>query len=160
MSDLFIKLRRPLAEQNIINNFIQSYQKGEDLYHSKEYHKALDEFRLALNFLNDIWDEYPKICTLYLIMKSLFHIRNYGECLSLQEEIIGKIKLEKKRDLSKNKEKQEKFIKIQTKIEVYYLLINFICDNSSKSVECMLNMIKNLSQENKMILNLYLQKYN
>ena len=23
-------------------------------------------------------------------MKSLFHIRNYGECLSLQEEIIGK----------------------------------------------------------------------
>jgi len=26
---------------NIINNFIQSYQKGEDLYHSKEYHSQL-----------------------------------------------------------------------------------------------------------------------
>ena len=152
MSNLFIEIRRPLAEQKFINDFIDSYQKGEILYKSKDYNNALYELRTAYNYLNDIWDEYPKICTLYLIMKSLFHIRNYGECLSLQEEIIGKIKLEKKRDLSKNKEKQEKFIKIQTKIEVYYLLINFICDNSGKSVECMLNIIKYLSQENTMTL--------
>ena len=152
MSNLFIEIRRPLAEQKVINNFINSYQKGEILYKSKDYQNALYELRTAYNFLDDIWDEYPKICTLYLIMKSLFHIRNYGECLSLQEEIIGKIKLEKKRKKKKNKDKHEKFIKIETKIEVYYLLINFICDNSSKSVESMLNMIKYLSQENKMTL--------
>ena len=156
MSDLFIKLRRPLAEQNIINNFVQSYQKGEDLYHSKEYHKALDEFRLALNFLNDIWDEYPKICTLYLIMKCLFHTRNFEECLSIQEEIKEKIKLEKRRDLNKNKNRNKKkndmLIRIESKMDVYNLLIYFIYDNTKKSVECILKTIQYLSEENIMTL--------
>ena len=156
MSDLFIKLRRPLAEQNIINNFIQSYQKGEDLYHSKEYHKALDEFRSALNFLNDIWDEYPKICTLYLIMKCLFHTRNFEECLTIQEEIKEKIKLEKRRDLNKNKNRNKKkndmLIRIESKMDVYNLLIYFIYDNTKKSVECILKTIQYLSEENIMTL--------
>ena len=152
MSNLFIDIRRPLAEQKFIKNFINSFQKGEILYKSKDYQNALDELRTALNYLNDIWDEYPKICTLYLIMKSLFHIRNYNECLSIQEELIGKIKLEKKRDLSKNIEKKQKFIKIQTKIEIYDLLINFICENSSRSIEIILNIIKSLSQDSKITL--------
>lgn len=150
MSNLFIEIKRPLAEQKIINNFINYFQKGEILYKSKEYHNALEKFRIALNYLNDIWDEYPKIWTLFLIMKSLFHTRNFGECLSLQEEILGKIKLERKRDQSKKK--QEKFIKIEAKIDVYTLLINFIFDNASKSVDCILYMIKYLSEESNMAL--------
>ena len=152
MSNLFIEIRRPLAEQKIIKEFINSYQKGESLYKSKDYQNALDLLRIALNYLNDIWDEYPKICTLYLIMKILFHIRKYGECLSIQEEILGKIKLERMRDLSDNKQKRENFIKIEAKIDVYNLLINFIFDNSSKSVECILNMIKFISEDNSMVL--------
>ena len=152
MTDLFIEFRRPKAEKEIINNFIISYEKGENLYKSKEYMKALEEFKIALNYLNDIWDEYPKICTLYLIMKTLFHLRNYGECLSLQEEILGKIKLENKRDKEKSKNKHDTFIKIESKIDVYNLLINFIFDNSSKSVECILGMIHYLSQESEMTL--------
>ena len=152
MSNLFIEIRRPLAEQKIIKEFINSYQKGESLYKSKDYQNALDLLRIALNYLNDIWDEYPKICTLYLIMKILFHIRKYRECLSIQEEILGKIKLERMRDLSDNKQKRENFIKIEAKIDVYNLLINFIFDNSSKSVECILNMIKFISEDNSMVL--------
>ena len=111
MSNLFLNIRRPKAEQNIINNFIKCYKKGMTLYKSKEYNKALNEFRTAYDFLQDIWDEYPKICTLYLIMKSLFHNRNYGECLSLHDELVEKMKLEKIRDNSKKKNNM--FIKIK-----------------------------------------------
>ena len=152
MADLFREFRRPNAEKEIINNFIKSYEKGTNLYKSKEYMKALEEFKISLSYLNDIWDEYPKICTLYLIMKILFHIRNYGECLSLQEEILGKIKLEKKIDKEKNKIKNDTLIKIESKIEVYNLLINFIFGNSNKSVNCILTTIHFLSEESKMTL--------
>ena len=150
MSNLFLNIRRPKAEQNIINNFIKCYKKGMTLYKSKEYNKALNEFRTAYDFLQDIWDEYPKICTLYLIMKSLFHNRNYGECLSLHDELVEKMKLEKIRDYSKKKNNM--FIKIEAKMDAYHLLINFIMDNSNKSIECALNMIKFLSQDTNMSL--------
>ena len=152
MADLFIQFRRPKVEKEIINNFIISYEKGKSLYKSKEYMKALEEFKIALNYLNDIWDEYPKIYTLYLIMKTLFHMRNYGGCLSLQEEILGKMKLENKRDKEKSMNKHDAFIKIESKIDVYNLLINFIFDNSGKSVECILAMIHYLSVESDMTL--------
>ena len=150
MSNLFLNIRRPKAEQNIINNFVKCYKKGMTLYKSKEYNKALEKFRSAYDFLQDIWDEYPKICTLYLIMKSLFHNRKYRECLSLQDELVEKMKLEKIRD--KNKKKNNMFIKIEAKMDAYHLLINFIMDNSNKSIECALNMIKFLSQDKNMPL--------
>ena len=150
MSNLFIDIKRPRAEQNIINNFIKIYKRGMSFYKSKDYSKALDEFRSAYELLEDIWDEYPKICTLYLITKSLFHNRNYGECLSLHDEIMAKIEVEKKRDNSKIKKNM--FIKIEAKMDAYHLLINFILDNASKSIECALNMIKFLSQDKNMSL--------
>ena len=150
MSNLFLDIRRPKAEKNIINNFIKEYKKGINLYKAKEYKKALDEFRTAYDFLQDIWDEYPKICTLYLIMKSLFHIRKYRECLSLHDELVEKMKLEQKRDHCRNKKNM--FIKIEAKMDAYRLLINFILDNSVKSIECALDMIKSLSQDKTMSL--------
>ena len=50
MSNLFLDIRRPKAEKNIINNFIKEYKKGINLYKAKEYKKALDEFRTAYDF--------------------------------------------------------------------------------------------------------------
>jgi hypothetical protein len=65
MSNLFIDIRRPKAEKKIIQLFEDFYKKGEILYKSKEYHKAIEQLKLAYDYLNDIWDEYPKICNLY-----------------------------------------------------------------------------------------------
>ena len=152
MSNLFIDIRRPKAEKKIIQLFEDFYKKGEILYKSKEYHKAIDQLKLAYDYLNDIWDEYPKICNLYLIMKASFHIKNYSECLSLQDEITKKIKIEKKREITMNKIKSDMFLKIEAKMAIYELFINFIYDKSNKSIDCILNMINCLSQEKKIVL--------
>ena len=152
MSNLFLERKRPTMEQKIMKSFMETLKKGEILYKSKDYLNALEEYKEALNYLNNLYEEYPKIYTVYLELKCLFHMKKFGDCLSLQEKILEKIKLERNKDLNEIKGKQEMIIKIEAKIDIYTLLINFIYGNSSQSVICILKMKKNLLNESKMTL--------
>ena len=156
MEELFNNYKRPKVEIIIIEKFIKLFQNSQSLYKNKEYQKALEELKKSYNLLIDIWDEYPKIKTLFLIMKSYFHVKQYSKCLSLHKEILEKIIIEKNREKDQNKgkikEKNDLFIKIQAKMEVYYLLINFIYDNLDFSIKSIINMIKYLSETNDLSL--------
>ena len=152
MSDLFNNYNRPKSELKIIAKFLTSFKASQNYYKNKEYLKALEELKISYNLLIDIWDEYPKIKTLYLMMKSFYYARQYSNCLTLQDEIIRKIEIEEKRDRKIIKEKIDLFIKIKARIDVYKLLINFIFDNLDKSVDLMLDMIKFLSKNNNLSL--------
>ena len=152
MSELFNNYNRPKSELKIIAKFLTSFEASQNYYKNKEYLKALEELKISYNLLIDIWDEYPKIKTLYLMMKSFYYSRQYSNCLPLHDEIIEKIEIEEKRDRKITKEKIDLFIKIKARVEVYKLLINFIFDNLDISVDLMLNMIKYLSNNIKLSL--------
>ena len=152
MSELFNNYNRPKSELKIIAKFLTSFEASQNYYKNKEYLKALEELKISYNLLIDIWDEYPKIKTLYLMMKSFYYSRQYSNCLPLHDEIIEKIEIEEKRDRKITKEKIDLFIKIKARVEVYKLLINFIFDNLDISVDLMLNMIKYLSKNKNLSL--------
>ena len=158
MSELFYEYKRPRAEIKIIQEFIKSFKKSLQLYKNKEFSLALEELNISYNYLTDIWDEYPKIKTLYFLMKSYFITRQYNQCLSLHSKICEKILIEKQRDKKINKEKNELFIKIEAKISVYKIFIHFIYDNLDKSVESIREVIKYLSENENLSLD-YKIKY-
>ena len=146
MSYLFIQNKRPNAENNIIQQFIVSFQQSQQFYKNKEYHKVLEELIISNKLLIDIWDEYPKIKTLYLMMKSFYHIKKYSQCLSIQTIILEKILIEEQRDKGICKEKNDFFIKVKAKIGAYHLIINFIYDNLDKSIQSIIDFIKDTSE--------------
>ena len=151
MAELFIICRRPKAELNVIEKFLKLFKISQSLYKNKEYQKALEELKKSYHLLIDIWDEYPKIRTLYLIMKSYFHLKQYSKCLSIQKDITEKILIEKirengKKNKKKDKNKYDLFTKIKAKIEIYNLFINFIYDNLDNSIDSLMNVIKSLSE--------------
>ena len=148
MSEFFGLYKRPKSEINIINKFQISFEKSQNFYKNKDYLQALEELKISYNFLNDIWDEYPKIRTLFLIIKSLFYTKKFMECLSLKPKILEKILIETKRDKEKSQKKQDIFIKIKSKISMYTLIINFILDKLDNSVESVIEVIKDLSENN------------
>ena len=75
MSELFADYKRPKAEIKIIQEFIKSFKISLQLYKNKEFQLALEESKKSYNYLTDIWDEYPKIKILYLLMKLSFKTR-------------------------------------------------------------------------------------
>lgn len=152
MAYLFNNYKRPKAELKRIDKFIESYEKSQNYYKDKDYLKALEELQISYNLLIDIWDEYPKIKTLYLMMNSFFNSKQYSQCLSLHEEITKRISIEKQRDKKISKEKHNLFLKIQARVSVYFLFINFIYDNLDNSIESVLDKIKYLSENNNLLL--------
>ena len=152
MSELFNNYNRPKSELRIIAKFLTSFKASQDYYKNKEYLKALEELKISYNLLIDIWDEYPKIKTLYLMIKSFYYARQYSNCLPLHDEIIRRMEIEEKRDKKIIKEKVDLFIKIKARVDVYKLLINFIFDNLDTSVDLMLDMIKYLSNNTNLTL--------
>ena len=152
MSELFNNYNRPKSELRIIAKFLTSFKASQDYYKNKEYLKALEELKISYNLLIDIWDEYPKIKTLYLMIKSFYYARQYSNCLPLHDEIIRRMEIEEKRDKKIIKEKVDLFIKIKARVDVYKLLINFIFDNLDTSVDLILDMIKYLSNNTNLTL--------
>ena len=80
MNELFGKYNRPKAEIKYIEKYINLFEKGKIEYKSKNYLQALELLNQSYELLSEIWDEYPKIITLYLIMKTKFYLKQYEEC--------------------------------------------------------------------------------
>ena len=145
MADLFGDYKRPNAERKVIEKYIKIYEKSKNFYTNKNYTEALEGFKKAYQLLLDIWDQFPKIVTLYLIMKSFFYTKQYDKCqetLDHLETVLEYIP----------KEKFDSFIKIKSRILIYRLILYFINDDIDNSVDSIIGFIKYLSSEQKLDL--------
>ena len=138
MSDLFGEYKRPRAEKKVIEKFVKKYEKAKTLFKSKNYLESLNEFNQAYELLSDIWDVFPKIITLYIMMKGYFYTRQYNECKHIIDILEPMLKY-----IPKNK--FELFIKMKSKIMVYQLILYFIYDNLDSAFDAVIDMIKYLS---------------
>ena len=145
MNELFGKYNRPKAEIKYIEKYINLFEKGKIEYKSKNYLQALELLNQSYELLSEIWDEYPKIITLYLIMKTKFYLKQYEECEIIKEQLNNIIP-------SIYKEKRDKYFKIKITIFLYDLIINFIKDDLDKSIESIINLITYISTEEEMTL--------
>ena len=138
MSELFGNYKRPRAEKKVIEKFIKIYQKARSLFKSKNYLESLSEFNRAYELLTDIWDVYPKIVTLYIMMKVYFYTKQYQDCkdiIDILEPLLEYIP----------KNRYNLFIKIKSKIMIYQLILYFIYNDLDASLESIIDMIKYLS---------------
>ena len=138
MSELFGNYKRPRAEKKVIEKFIKQYQKAKSLFKSKNYLESLSEFNMAYELLSDIWDVYPKIVTLYKMMKGYFYTKQYQECKNILDILEPLLKY-----IPKNK--FDLFIKIKSRIMIYQLILHFIYNDLDASFESIIDMIKYLS---------------
>ena len=138
MSELFGNYKRPRAEKKVIEKFIKKYQNAMSLFKSKNYNESLIEFNSAYQLLSDIWDIYPKIITLFIMMKAYFYTRQYQYCKNIIDILEPLLKY-----IPKNK--YELFIKIKSKIMIYQLILYFIYNDLDASFEAVIDMIKYLS---------------
>ena len=138
MSDLFGNYKRPRAEKKVIEKFIKKYEKAKTLFKSKNYIESLNEYNSAYELLMDIWDIYPKILTLYTMMKGYFYTGQYEECKNIIEILEPMLEY-----IPKNK--FDTFIKMKSKIMTYQLILYFIYDNLDASLEAVIDMVKYLS---------------
>ena len=141
MSELFGNYKRPRAEKKVIEKFIKKYQNAMSLFKSKNYNESLIEFNSAYQLLSDIWDIYPKIITLFIMMKAYFYTRQYQYCKNIIDILEPLLKY-----IPKNK--YELFIKIKSKIMIYQLILYFIYNDLDASFEAVIDMIKYLSINN------------
>ena len=138
MSELFGNYKRPRAEKKVIEKFIKIYQKARSLFKSKNYLESLSQFNTAYELLTDIWDVYPKIVTLYIMMKGYFYTKQYQDCkdiIDILEPLLEYIP----------KNRYNLFIKIKSKIMIYQLILYFIYNDLDASLESIIDMIKYLS---------------
>ena len=108
MADLFGDYKRPRAEVKYIEKFIKKFNIAKNEYKSKNYRQAIDLLNQAYELLIDIWDTYPKVISLYLIMKSNYYCKEYDNCdyiKSQLDEILPSIYKEKRSDYYKIKSK-------------------------------------------------------
>ena len=70
MSELFGEYKRPKAEIKYIEKFVKKFTVARNEYKSKNYKHSIELLSQSYELLLEIWDQYPKIVTLYLIMKS------------------------------------------------------------------------------------------
>ena len=138
MADLFGNYKRPNAEKKVIEKFIKLYENSKNLFKNKNYLEALEKLNIGYQLLLDIWDQYPKVVTLYLIMKGYFYSKQYNKCKQTLEALDSMLKY-----IDKNK--KDIFIKIKSKILLYQLIIFFISDDIDNSVDSIINLIKYLS---------------
>ena len=141
MSNFFGNFKRPRAELKLIDKFILIYEESRKEYKSKHYIKALSGFKIGLEILKDIYDIYPKVVVLYLIIKSKFKLNDYKDFEfyidKLDNYIIDLIKY-----------KKDIYIKYKSKIFLYHLIFDFSLDNIDKSVNIVIQMIKYLKESN------------
>ena len=138
MSDLFGNYKRPRAEKKVIEKFVKKYEKAKSLFESKNYIESLNEFNSAYELLSDIWDVFPKIVTLYSMMKGYFYTRQYEECKNIIDTLEPMLEY-----IPKNK--FELFIKIKSKIMVYQLILYIIYDELDMAFDAVILLIKYLS---------------
>ena len=128
MNELFGQYKRPKAEIKYIEKIIKIFDQAKGEYKSKKYIQALKSLNETYEMLTEIWDEYPKILTLYLMMKSYFHLRQYNDSYLIKEKIENTLQ-------NIYNDKRDEFFKIKSKIFLYDLIINFILDNLKESIE-------------------------
>ena len=119
MSELFGNYKRPNAEKRVIEKIVKIYESSKLLFKNKNYLEGLAGFLEAYQLLLDIWDIYPKIITLYLIMKGYFYTKQYIKCRSTIEELEPMLEY-----IPKNK--FDVFIKIKSKILMYQLIMHIL----------------------------------
>ena len=138
MSDLFGNFKRPKAEQKIINKIISLIEKSKNLFKEKNYSESLSGYQEAYLLLNDIWDIYPKIITLYMMMKGYYYTKQYlkvKSTIEMLEPLLQYIP----------NDKFDIFIKMKSKILIYQLISYFIYDELDNSLESVMGMIKYLT---------------
>ena len=137
MSELFGNYKRPRAEKLVIEKFVKIFQKSKTLLKEKNYLEALEGYQTAYQLLTDIWDVYPKIVTLYLMMKANFYSKQYMEVKSIMKVLEPMLENIPKNEL-------DVFIKIKAKILIYRLILYFIYDELDDSIDSVMGMIKYL----------------
>ena len=145
MNELFGQYNRPKAEIKYIETIIKKLDEAKVHYKSKNYSQALELLNESYELLSEIWDVYPKIITLYLIMKCNFHLKEYNECELIKENLDRILK-------TIYKEKREEYYKMKSTILFYELIINFIKDNLKESIDSIINTITYLSTDEEMLL--------
>ena len=138
MAVLFGDYKRPNAEKKVIEKYIKIYENSKNLYKNKKYLEALEGFKNAYQLLLDIWDQYPKIITLYLMMKSSFYTKQYDNCEKILEHLNSMLEYIPK-------DKNDIFIKIKAKILIYQLILFFINDDIDNSIDSIIGLIKYLT---------------
>ena len=138
MSELFGNYKRPNAEKKVIEKFVKIFQNSKTLLKNKNYQEALDGLQQAYQLLLDIWDIYPKIITLYIMMKGNFYSKQYPKVKSIMEMLEPMLD-----NIPRNR--QNIFIKIKSKILIYQLILSFIYDDLDNSLESVMGMIKYLT---------------
>ena len=145
MTELFGDYKRPRAEIKYIEKFAKKFNIAKKEYKSKNYKQAIDLLNQSYELLIDIWDKYPKIINLYLIMKSEFYCKQYDNCEYTKTKLNSILS-------TIFKEKRSEFYKIQSKILLYDLIIYFIKDDINNSIESVLSTISYITQDEDMSL--------
>jgi serine/threonine protein phosphatase PrpC len=145
MNELFGQYNRPKAEIKHIEKILIVFEKSREEYKSKNYIEALELLNSSYELLTEIWDQYPKILTLYLIMKSHFYLKQYNDCELIKQKLDDEL-------ISIYKDKRDAFFKIKSKIFLYDLIINFINDNLNESINSILDIISYISTNEEMTL--------
>ena len=128
-----------------IENIIKIFEKGKNEYEIQNYTHALDLFNEAYEMLCEIWDIYPKVITLYLIMKCNFYLKQYNDCDLIKENLESILN-------SIYKDRREEYFKIKSRIFLYDLIIKYLKDDLNESIESILNTISFISTNEEMIL--------
>ena len=141
MSEYFGKYIRPKTEIKRIEAFIKIFNESRVEYKHKKYEKSLSGFITGYEILKDIFDFYPKVVTLNLIIKCQFRLAKYDECKSSISEFKQYLP-------NLIKYKKESFIKYKPKIFLYEFILDFIFDNLDESLLHITEFISYLKNTN------------
>lgn len=134
MSDFFGDYNRPRAEINLIEKFIILFNESKKEYKSKNYQRALSGFKAGYEILKDIYDIYPRMVVLYLIIKTKLKLNQFKDCnyyiIKLNNDLPDLIKF-----------KKDIFIKYKSKSFLFELILYFTLDNIEKSIDIVIQMI-------------------
>ena len=139
MSELFGEYKRPKAEVKYIEKFVRKFNRAKNEYKSKNFQQAIEQLNHAYQLLLEIWDTYPKVITLYLIMKSNFYCKEYDNCEEIKEQLENMI-------LSIYKDKRNVYLKIKSKILLYDLILLYIKDDLNGSIDSVLSTITYITE--------------
>ena len=137
MSEYFGKYKRPKEEIKLIQNFVRIFTISKKNYKQKNYQKALSGFLAGYELIEDIFDIYPKLVTIILIIKSNFHLNKLNDCYTFIEKI-------KQFFPNLLKYKKELFIKYKPKIFLYEFILDFICEKLDQSISYVTEFISYL----------------
>ena len=143
MSELFGDYKRPKAEIKYIEKFIKKFNVAKNEFKSKNYKQAIDLLSQSYELLLEIWDHYPKIVTLYLIMKSQFYCKEYNNCEETKSKLDSSLTLIQKGN-------RNDYFRIKSKILLYDVIIYFIKDDVEKSIDSVLSTISYIGQNEDM----------